>query len=64
MVKMETEHYVLTADGHDGLSCTVLLALGLRLFPGELPMPSTIQVGSIIIIGNATRFGVKLLGLV
>ena len=24
---METEHYVLTADGHDGLSCTVLLAL-------------------------------------
>ena len=33
---METEHYVLTADGHDGLSCTVILALGLRLFPGEL----------------------------
>ena len=32
--KMETEHNVLTADGHDGLSCTVLLALGLRLFPG------------------------------
>ena len=32
--KMETEHYVLTADGHDGLSCAVLLALGLRLFPG------------------------------
>ena len=32
--KMETEQYVLTADGHDGLSCTVLLALGLRLFPG------------------------------
>ena len=32
--KMETEHYVLTADSHDGLSCTVLLALGLRLFPG------------------------------
>ena len=32
--KMETEHYVLTADGHDDLSCTVLLALGLRLFPG------------------------------
>ena len=31
---METEHYVLTADGHDGLSCTVLLALGSRLFPG------------------------------
>ena len=38
LVKMETkieiEHYVLTADGHDGLSCSVLLALGLRLFPG------------------------------
>ena len=32
--KMETEHYALTADGHDGLSCTVLLAQGLRLFPG------------------------------
>ena len=32
--KMETEQYVLTADDHDGLSCTVLLALGLRLFPG------------------------------
>ena len=33
---METEHYVLTADGHNGLSSTVILALGLRLFPGEL----------------------------
>ena len=32
--KMETEHYLLNADGNDGLSCTVLLALGLRLFPG------------------------------
>ena len=32
--KMETKHYVLTADGHDGLSCTVLLAQRLRLFPG------------------------------
>ena len=32
--KMETEHYVQTADGHDGLSCTVLLALRLRWFPG------------------------------
>ena len=32
--KMETERYVQTADGHDGLSCTVLLALGLRWFPG------------------------------
>ena len=39
--KMETEHYVLTADGHDGLSCTVLLALGLRLFPGELAFKHT-----------------------
>ena len=36
LMKMKTEHYVLTADGHDGVSCTVLLALGLRLFPGEL----------------------------
>ena len=34
--KMETENYVLTADSHDGLSCTVLFALGLRLFLGEL----------------------------
>ena len=33
---METEHYLLTADIHDGLSCTVLLSLELRLFPGEL----------------------------
>ena len=34
--KMGTEHYlyVLTEDGHDGLLCMVLLALGLRLFPG------------------------------
>ena len=32
--KMETEHNVVTADGHDGLSCTVFSALGLRLFPG------------------------------
>ena len=24
--KMETEHYVLTADRHDGLPCTVLLS--------------------------------------
>ena len=30
--KMETEHYVLTADGHDGLSCTVFLALGCVCF--------------------------------
>ena len=39
--KMETEHYVLTTDGHDGLSCTVLLALGLRLFPSELAFNHT-----------------------
>ena len=36
--KMETEHYVLTADGHDGLSCTVLLALELRLFLGLISL--------------------------
>ena len=40
---METEHNVLTADGHDGLSCTVLLVLGLRLFPGELAFNHTSQ---------------------
>ena len=34
--ELETEYYVLTADIHDGLSYTVLLSLGLRLFPGEL----------------------------
>ena len=38
---MEIEHNVLTADGHDGLSCTVLLTLGLRLFPGELAFNHT-----------------------
>ena len=32
--ELETEYYVLTADIHDGLPCTVLLSLGLRLFPG------------------------------
>ena len=38
---METEHYVLTANGHDSLSCTVLLELGFRLFPGELAFNHT-----------------------
>ena len=34
--ELETEYYVLTADIHDGLPCTVL-SLGLRFaFPGEL----------------------------
>ena len=35
---METEHYVMTAEVQtaDGLPYTVLLSLGLRLFPGEL----------------------------
>ena len=33
--KLETEHYVLTADSHDGLPCTVLLSLRLRLFLGN-----------------------------
>ena len=60
---MEIEHHVLTADSHDCLPCTVLLLLRLRLFPVELAN-SAIQVGPIIIIGNATRFGVQLLGLV
>ena len=40
---METEHYLLTADIHDGLSCTVLLSLGLRLFPGDLAFNHTSQ---------------------
>ena len=62
--KMETEHNVLTADTHDGLSCTVLLSLGLRLFLGELAFSRTSRLGSIIIIGNVTCFGVQLLGLV
>ena len=45
--KMETEHYVQTADSHDGVRysctvpCTVLLSLGLRLFPGELAFNHT-----------------------
>ena len=38
---METEHYVLTADSHDGLPCTVLLLLSLRLFPGKLAFNHT-----------------------
>ena len=41
---METEHYLLTADIHDGLSCTVLLSLGLRLFPGDLVFNHTSQL--------------------
>ena len=39
--KMETEHFVLTADSHDGLLCTALLSFGLRLFPGELAFNHT-----------------------
>ena len=39
--ELETEYYVLTADIHDGLPCTVLLSLGLRLFPGELAFNHT-----------------------
>ena len=38
---MEIEHYVLTADSHDGLPCTVLLLLRLRLFPDELAFNHT-----------------------
>ena len=38
---METEHYVLTVDIHDGLLCMLLLSLGLRLFPGELAFNHT-----------------------
>ena len=53
---MEIEHYVLTADSHDGLPCTVLLLLRLRLFSGELAN-STIQVGPVIIIGDALALG-------
>ena len=45
--KMEIENYVLIADSHDGLPCTVLLSLRLRWFPGELAN-STIQFGPII----------------
>ena len=39
--KMETKHFVLTADSHDGLPCTALLSLGLRLFPDELAFNHT-----------------------
>ena len=39
--ELETEYYVLTADIHDGLPCTVLLPLGWRLFPGELAFNHT-----------------------
>ena len=31
---METEHYVLPADSHDGLPCTVLLLLGVAFVSG------------------------------
>ena len=41
---METEHYVLTADSHDGLQCMLLLSLGLRLFPGELAFNHTCRL--------------------
>ena len=41
---METEHYLLAADSHDGLLYTVLLSLGLRLFPGELAFNHTSQL--------------------
>ena len=39
--KMEAEHFVLIVDSHDGLPCTALLSLGLRLFPGELAFNHT-----------------------
>ena len=39
--ELETEYYMLTADIHDGLPCTVLSSLGLRLFPGELAFNHT-----------------------
>ena len=42
---METEHYELTADGHDGLPCTVLLSLMLRLFPGKWMVWSSTRFG-------------------
>ena len=38
---METEHYVLTANSHDGLPCMLLLSLGLHLLPGELAFNHT-----------------------
>ena len=59
---METEYYVLNADSHNDLPCTVLLflSLGLRLFPGELAFKHTSQLDN----HNATCFGVQLLGLV
>ena len=41
---METEHYLLTAGIHDGLWCTVLLSLLLRLFPGDLAFNHTSQL--------------------
>ena len=31
---MEAEHYVLSADSHDGLPCTVLLLLGVAFVSG------------------------------
>ena len=57
--KMEAEHFVLTADG---LRCTLLLSLGLRLFPGESAFNHTSRPDHHN--RNATRFGVQLLGLV
>ena len=60
--KMVTEHYMLTATSHDGLPCTVLLSLGLRLFSGELAFNHTSRLDN----HNRQRpcFGVQLLGLV
>ena len=56
---METEHYLLTAaDIHDGLSCTVLFLLRLRLFPGDFAFNHTSQLDN----HNRQRFGVQLLG--
>ena len=42
-IEIETEHFVLTAEVQtaDGLSCTCLLSLGLRLLPGELAFSHT-----------------------
>ena len=39
--ELETENYVLTADSHDGLPCTMVLSLGLPLFPAELAFNHT-----------------------
>ena len=62
--EIETEHYVLTADSQWFVVYLSLIAGGGGVFtPGWISLQPYLQVGSIIIIGSVTSFGVKPLGL-